>query len=324
MSDHNSSDLAPQRQEMSVENVSLGLVPQGQKASDYDNSDPVPQDKMVGPTAEQRQMRHIRVGISLLSQIGESSSRNIDNTDVHSFQPQSHDYRWTKESSIRTRFVEIHHASSNKTTACTDPEMYSVRLTVRSPNREHCSLEAVQDFSLRMAAHKSFANLSDDVKTAFLNGPLKEEFYVASYKGIVDQIIQKNLPSEEALARLRCKHYAIGVTISMQRPTQRGTLQVAFLDVDHVGCIDTRKSTSGGIQFLSDKHHKVVRLGINPMIQPKPEDLPKDNPKLEIAVLRYDWRRMYMGIMPTKIELTLEQSQQGVSNDVLVSIEGVE
>ncbi|GJU38306.1 hypothetical protein Tco_1191263 [Tanacetum coccineum] len=42
MSDHNTSDLAPQRQEMSVENVSLGLVPQGQKASDYDNSDPMP------------------------------------------------------------------------------------------------------------------------------------------------------------------------------------------------------------------------------------------------------------------------------------------
>ncbi|GKD89979.1 retrovirus-related pol polyprotein from transposon TNT 1-94 [Tanacetum coccineum] len=41
MSDHNSSDLAPQRQEMSVENVSSGLVPQGQKASDYDNSDPL-------------------------------------------------------------------------------------------------------------------------------------------------------------------------------------------------------------------------------------------------------------------------------------------
>nr|GEY31203.1 hypothetical protein [Tanacetum cinerariifolium] len=27
----------------------------------------------------------------------------------------------------------------------------------------------------------------------------------------------------------------------------------AFLDADHVGCIDTRKSTSGGIQFLGDK-----------------------------------------------------------------------
>ncbi|GJQ98207.1 retrovirus-related pol polyprotein from transposon TNT 1-94, partial [Tanacetum coccineum] len=40
----------------------------------------------------------------------------------------------------------------------------------------------------------------------------------------------------------------------------------------------------------------------------------------QIAVLRYDWRlekNVYKGKMPTKIELTLEQSQQGVSNDVL-------
>ncbi|GKB32989.1 retrovirus-related pol polyprotein from transposon TNT 1-94, partial [Tanacetum coccineum] len=28
---------------------------------------------------------------------------------------------------------------------------------------------------------------------------------------------------------------------------------IAFLDADHAGCIDTRKSTSGGIQFLGDK-----------------------------------------------------------------------
>ncbi|GKE67760.1 hypothetical protein Tco_1521921 [Tanacetum coccineum] len=52
MSDHNSSDLAPQRQEMSVENVSSGLVPQGHKASDYDNSDPVPPRQNVVPSAE--------------------------------------------------------------------------------------------------------------------------------------------------------------------------------------------------------------------------------------------------------------------------------
>ncbi|GKF48892.1 hypothetical protein Tco_0142143, partial [Tanacetum coccineum] len=52
MSDHNSSDLAHQRQEMSVENVSSGLVPQGQKASDYDNFDPVPPRQNVVPTAE--------------------------------------------------------------------------------------------------------------------------------------------------------------------------------------------------------------------------------------------------------------------------------
>ncbi|GJU89362.1 hypothetical protein Tco_1301785 [Tanacetum coccineum] len=38
--------------------------------------------------------------------------------------------------------------------------------------------------------------------------------------------------------------------------------------------------------FLAQEMDSVVRLGINPMIQPEPEDLPKDNPKLEIAVLR--------------------------------------
>ncbi|GKB92760.1 hypothetical protein Tco_0965032 [Tanacetum coccineum] len=37
---------------MSVENVSSGLVPQGQKASDYDNSDPVPPRQNVVPSAE--------------------------------------------------------------------------------------------------------------------------------------------------------------------------------------------------------------------------------------------------------------------------------
>ncbi|GKB83337.1 hypothetical protein Tco_0950232, partial [Tanacetum coccineum] len=52
MSDHNSSDLAPQRQEMSVENVPSGLVPQGQKVSVYDNSDPVPPRQNVVPSAE--------------------------------------------------------------------------------------------------------------------------------------------------------------------------------------------------------------------------------------------------------------------------------
>ncbi|GJY37531.1 hypothetical protein Tco_0422909 [Tanacetum coccineum] len=38
---------------------------------------------------------------------------------------------------------------------------------------------------------------------------------------------------------------------------------------------------------------------------------------VEIAVLGYDWRKYEYKKMPTKIELTLEQSQQGVSNDVL-------
>nr|GEV51157.1 copia protein [Tanacetum cinerariifolium] len=169
----------------------------------------------------------------------------------------------------------------------------------------------------------------------------------------------------------------------------------AFLDADHTGCIETRKSTSGVIQFLGDKlvswmskkqdctamssaeakymalsasyaqvmwmrtqlhdyglnynnmpltgyqladmftkalpedrfKYLVRRIGmrcLTPAELKNWRDIPKDTLSLEIAVLRYDGDECDKGIMPTKIELTLEQSQQGVSNDVLVSIEGVE
>nr|GEU86786.1 hypothetical protein [Tanacetum cinerariifolium] len=37
----------------------------------------------------------------------------------------------------------------------------------------------------------------------------------------------------------------------------------AISDADHVGCLDTRKSTSGGIQFLSDKLVMVKEAGLH-------------------------------------------------------------
>ncbi|GKF46781.1 retrovirus-related pol polyprotein from transposon TNT 1-94, partial [Tanacetum coccineum] len=46
-------------------------------------------------------------------------------------------------------------------------------------------LEAVRIF-VAHAAHKSFPIYQMDVKTAFLNGPLKEEVYVAQPEGLVD------------------------------------------------------------------------------------------------------------------------------------------
>ncbi|GJR70535.1 retrovirus-related pol polyprotein from transposon TNT 1-94 [Tanacetum coccineum] len=46
-------------------------------------------------------------------------------------------------------------------------------------------LEAVQIF-VAYAAHKSFSNYHMEVKTAFINGPLKEEVYVVRPDGFVD------------------------------------------------------------------------------------------------------------------------------------------
>nr|GEU47154.1 hypothetical protein [Tanacetum cinerariifolium] len=101
-------------------------------------------------------------------------------------------------------------------------------------------LEAVRIF-IAYAAHKSFPIYQMDVQMAFLNGPLKEEVYVAQPDGFVD------LDHPEKVYRLRKAHYGL-----KQAPRACFDL-TAFSDVDHVGCIDSCKSTSGGIQFLGDK-----------------------------------------------------------------------
>ncbi|GKD20091.1 hypothetical protein Tco_1221794 [Tanacetum coccineum] len=44
------------------------------------------------PNASFQEAEFINPFCTRVQEIGESSSRNIDNTDVHSFQPQSHDF----------------------------------------------------------------------------------------------------------------------------------------------------------------------------------------------------------------------------------------
>ncbi|GJX87848.1 retrovirus-related pol polyprotein from transposon TNT 1-94 [Tanacetum coccineum] len=222
MSDHNSSDLAPQRQEMSVENVSSGLVPQGQKASDYDNSDPVPPRQNVVPTAEKTDSSQQRLEFlfsplleefynpthdlaeennndqapnasfqeaefvnpfcTRVQEQGESSSRDIDHTDVHSFQPQSHD-TMDKRIFHENKFVENPTMPVQQDgQLATDPENVLFQ-------RSRCSLGLGKqsDFSLATQHYKSFSNLSDGREYRHFLRSMKEEVvYVAQPEGFVD------------------------------------------------------------------------------------------------------------------------------------------
>ncbi|GJS98874.1 retrovirus-related pol polyprotein from transposon TNT 1-94 [Tanacetum coccineum] len=88
-----------------------------------------------------------------------------------------------------------------------------------------------------------------DVKTAFLNGELKEKIYVSQPEGFVDQ----DNPSHEY--KLKKALYGL-----KQAPHECllmcpdiGMSLTAYSDADRTGCQDTRRSTSRSAQFLGDK-----------------------------------------------------------------------
>ncbi|GJW55787.1 retrovirus-related pol polyprotein from transposon TNT 1-94 [Tanacetum coccineum] len=282
MSDHNSSDLAPQRQEMSVENVSSGLVPQGQKASDYDNSDPVPPRQNVVPTAEKtdssqqgleflfsplleeyynpthglaeennndqapnasfQEAEFINPFCTRVQEIGESSSRNIDNTDVHSFQPQSHDYRWTRDhplEQVRGNPLQL-------------PVQTRLQLEFNA-GRTHQFEQANVGISVRqsMSARwllslSGYGKNNKELKCKISLDLVACRCYCARYQA---RPTQKHLKEVKRIF----KYLKGTINMGLWYPKDSGFELTAFSDADHAGCLDTRKSTSGGIQFLGDK-----------------------------------------------------------------------
>nr|GEV45253.1 Gag-Pol polyprotein [Tanacetum cinerariifolium] len=103
-------------------------------------------------------------------------------------------------------------------------------------------LEAVRLF-IAYAAHKSFTIYQMDVKIAFLYGTLKEEVYVNQPDGFVDPYHPDKVYRLNISTPIATKHLDADLS---------GTPidQTKYRNSDHASCIDSRKSTSGGIQFL--------------------------------------------------------------------------
>ncbi|GJW62818.1 retrovirus-related pol polyprotein from transposon TNT 1-94 [Tanacetum coccineum] len=126
---------------------------------------------------------------------------------------------------------------------------------------------------------ESFAPMN--IKTVFLDGLLKKEVYVAQPDGI-NEILSRTLdpPITKSIGTPMATKPKLDADLSGKLVDQTdyrskiGSLMylkssrldivqayskdsgfelTAFLDADHAGCLDIRKSTSGGIQFLGDK-----------------------------------------------------------------------
>ncbi|GJW86715.1 retrovirus-related pol polyprotein from transposon TNT 1-94 [Tanacetum coccineum] len=141
-------------------------------------------------------------------------------------------------------------------------------------------LEAIRNFT-RVAAHNDMVVYQMDVKTTFLNGNLREEKYgfdscdpvdtpmvekskldedkegkavdPSHYRGMIGTLLYLTASRPDLqfaicmcarlMARLSKKHYNADSSITL----------TAFVDADHAGCQDTRRSTSGSMQFLGDR-----------------------------------------------------------------------
>nr|GFB08088.1 uncharacterized mitochondrial protein AtMg00810-like [Tanacetum cinerariifolium] len=138
-------------------------------------------------------------------------------------------------------------------------------------------IEAIRIF-IANAASKNMTIYQMDVKTAFVNGELKEEVYAprAWYdtlsRFLLDNKISKAGRPDIVFAVCMCAKYQASPTKKHLEALKhvfrylRGTINwglwylkdiamalTAYADADHAGCQDTRRSTSGSAQFLRDK-----------------------------------------------------------------------
>ncbi|GJY84327.1 retrovirus-related pol polyprotein from transposon TNT 1-94 [Tanacetum coccineum] len=136
-------------------------------------------------------------------------------------------------------------------------------------------IEVIRIFIANVAS-KNMTIYQIDVKTAFLNGELKEEVYVSQPEGFIDPDHPTNVyrlkkalydlkqapqawyqasPTKKHLEALKRVFWYLRGTINwgLWYPKDTAMALTAYADADHAGCQDTRRSTSGSAQFLGDK-----------------------------------------------------------------------
>nr|GEV29691.1 retrovirus-related Pol polyprotein from transposon TNT 1-94 [Tanacetum cinerariifolium] len=131
-----------------------------------------------------------------------SSTQYVDPLNMHTFcQPYPHDYQCTKDHPLEQVIGEPSRPVLTRNQLKTDGDMciYALTVSIMEPKRYRqekginfeesfapvARMEAIRIF-LAYAAHKGFTLYQMDVKTAFLNGSLKEDIYVCQPKGFTD------------------------------------------------------------------------------------------------------------------------------------------
>ncbi|GJS85347.1 putative ribonuclease H-like domain-containing protein [Tanacetum coccineum] len=162
-----------------------------------------------------------------------------------------------------------------------EPKMYKDTLTqscwIEAMQEELNEFECLESFApvarlearrifLAFAAHMNMVVYQMDVKTAFLNVNLWKEVYVSQPDGFVDpdnpNHVYKLKKSLYGLKQDPRAWYDMFSSFLISQDFSKGSVgptlfihrrQGNYSDADHAGCQDTRRSTSGSMQFLGDR-----------------------------------------------------------------------
>nr|GEW42758.1 retrovirus-related Pol polyprotein from transposon TNT 1-94 [Tanacetum cinerariifolium] len=221
----------------------------------------------------------------------ESSSHNIGNTNVPTFnQPQVFEYQWTKDHLLGQVRGNPSRPVQTRRQLATDPEMCMFALTMstaKSKNIKEAMADSAWIEAMQEELHQ-FDRLQVRIVLNFIKSAKNQAKYTLEilHKHGMDKgqsigtpmatkpkldadlsgnpVDQTDYHSKiESLMYLTSSRPDIVQAVCFcaryqSQPTEKHLKEVKRIfrylrDADHTGCIDSRKSTSEGIQFLGDK-----------------------------------------------------------------------
>nr|GFC13335.1 hypothetical protein [Tanacetum cinerariifolium] len=184
-----------------VDNNTSGVILQQQKASDYDNSSLAPQLQNVSPLADTTAPSQQELDLlfsplydHLLSQVLRNSSKSVQTRRQLATNPEMCMFALTvstaepkniKEALADLAWIEAMQEELHQFDRLQVWELVEKPFGKTGYAKEE-GIDFKESFALVARFIQVFSNLSDGRETEFLNGPLKEEVYVAQPDGFVD------------------------------------------------------------------------------------------------------------------------------------------
>nr|GEW13384.1 hypothetical protein [Tanacetum cinerariifolium] len=229
------------------------------------------QAEMVEQNAQVADDEFINIFYTPVQDRWETSSRHVDSSNMHTFyQHHPSEHLWTKDHLLEQVIRNPSQTVRTRRQLESDGEMCMFALTASRTELKNIK-EAMDDSawieSMQEELHYVGTPMATKHLDAYLSGTLVDQTKYQSMVGALMYLIasrpdimhatcycaryQAN-PTEKHLTTVKriFRYLKDTIRMGLWYPKDIGFELTAFLDSDHVGCLDSCKSTSGGIQFL--------------------------------------------------------------------------